>query len=130
MNNSNNMASSNNSEFKVGIAGFAGIGLLHAQTFDSLVEVGKIQVADPNRINENGFLSLSKKDEFFDDYKNLKECDIVVIALPTELHTEAVSFFSSKKTAMLIEKPLDLHMSSLKELLKQLNKNKFMLCVV
>jgi predicted dehydrogenase len=105
--------------FKVGIAGLGNIGFLHAQVFDTLEDVQSIQVADPNRSRDHFFQSLSKKDTFFNDFKDLESCDCVIIALPTKLHSEAVSYFSSWKIPMLIEKPLGLTYEESKEIVKQ-----------
>lgn len=103
------MANPNTPSLKVGIAGFGSIGRLHARIFDNLGEVATIDIADLQKDPESkDFQSLSKRGAFFGDYRELEDCAIVVIALPTELHEEAVSYFSSKKTAMLIEKPLGL----------------------
>ena len=111
-----------NMTFKVGIAGFGSIGVLHAQIFDTLQEVQTIQVADPNKSQEGRFQFLSKKGAFFDDYRKLEACNCVVIALPTELHAEAVSYFSSRKIPMLIEKPIGLTYEESKRIIETVKR--------
>ena len=91
---------------RVGIAGFGSIGSLHARIFDSLAEVAEVQVADSGRSRDDQYQSLAKKTAFHSDYEDLKGCDCVVIALPTELHEAAVSCFAGAGIPMLIEKPL------------------------
>jgi len=108
---------------RVGVAGFGSIGVLHAQVFNEHPEIDEIVVADPAKNSDDpDFKALSKSTLMLADFKDLANCDIVVIALPIEMHLTAVDYFASKKVAMLIEKPLGLTYSESKKIFDIISK--------
>ena len=96
---------------KVGIAGYGDMGKMYYKILKNLrLDIG---VADP----------FSEEENFLKDYKELKNYDIIIIALPTEMHKEAIKFFSDKQRALLVEKPLCLTYKESKETFEEIENS-------
>lgn len=85
----------------VGVVGYGHMGKVYVDVLQNVFAVSSLSVADP-------LLSASKSFKVCSSYTELAQCDVVIIAHPTELHAEAVEFFGNKAKALLIEKPLGL----------------------
>lgn len=99
------------SRFIVGIAGLGNIGKVHLECLTDPYfhdHVAQICIADPDACKQEELASGLSRCDFVADYRNLSRCDIIIIALPTTLHLDAIRHFSGKAGLLLIEKPLGL----------------------
>ena len=101
---------------KIGIVGGGKIGKVY---FDILKSKGvsQILVADP----APSFNSPYPK---YSDYRRLPECDGIIIALPTEMHGEAIRAFLKRKTCLLVEKGIGATLKESKEIHEEIKESK------
>jgi predicted dehydrogenase len=93
----------------IGIAGFGNIGKVYAEIFAEKHMAPEIKIADPLIDADNQlikFLLENSRLNLCRDYRQITDCDTVIIALPNDMHLEAVKFFAHEVKYMLIEKPL------------------------
>src|SRR3989344_9025747 len=91
--------------YKVAILGHGFAGALHREVIEEGIEGLKVTaIAEPDSEKTRG---LGYK--HFPSYKDLIKSyspEAVIVALPTELHREAVFDIAEKRIPMLLEKPL------------------------
>lgn len=98
----------------LGIIGLAGRGNVGRIYYEILKKFElEFFVADP----------VSNKENFLRDYTELKNCDTIIIALPTEMHRDAIKFFSKDKKKLLVEKPFCLTYEESKKAFEDIKKS-------
>ena len=95
--------------------GVIGLGFIFNKHVEAIEENGgKIVIGCD--IDESKKDKLPKDADFTDDWKTIKDVDIVSILTPNHLHAEMAKFFANKGKIVLVEKPPAIDSEDLKEL--------------
>lgn len=111
----------------IGVAGMGNIGKAHLECLADAYfrdRVAQIRIADPDVCKQKEFAGRSARIDFVADFRDLTDCDIIIIALPTTLHLNAIRHFSGKAGLLLIEKPLGLSHGEATEIVEILTRAK------
>lgn len=116
-------------KIKILIIGLGRIGKIHLanlQTMDKVEIVGICDPTDGAKVFSNkAGLTFYQKD--FTDIADEVQADAIVICSPTNTHANYVSLAAKKGIDVFCEKPLDLSLEKVKQVLKKVNESKIKL---
>ena len=110
---------------KVGIIGAGRIGKVHAASISQRIEQAEVlAIADPDieeaeRVSRNQGIPMASKDPV--EIIHHGDIDAVVICSPTDTHTEYIAACASHKKHIFCEKPVDLDLDKIKNILEVVN---------
>ena len=116
-------------KIKILIIGLGRIGKIHLANLQAKGEVEIVGICDPTDeakvfSNKAGFTFYQKD---FTDIASEVETDAIVICSPTDTHAKYVSIAAKKGIDVFCEKPLDLSLEKVKQVLKTVNESKIKL---
>ena len=111
------------------IIGLGRIGKIHLGNLQAIDEVEIVGICDPTDeakvFSNKAGLTFYQKD--FTDVAGEVQADAIVICSPTDTHANYVSIAAKKGIDVFCEKPLDLSLEKVKEVLKTVNESKIKL---
>ena len=111
------------------IIGLGRIGKIHLGNLQAIDEVEIVGICDPTDeakvFSNKAGLTFYQKD--FTDVAGEVQADAIVICSPTNTHANYVSIAAKKGIDVFCEKPLDLSLEKVKEVLKTVNESKIKL---
>ena len=111
------------------IIGLGRIGKIHLGNLQAMEEVEIVGVCDPTDeakvFSNKAGLTFYQKD--FTDVAGEVQADAIVICSPTDTHANYVSIAAKKGIDVFCEKPLDLSLEKVKQVLKTVNESKIKL---
>ena len=111
------------------IIGLGRIGKIHLGNLQAIDEVEIVGICDPTDeakvFSNKAGLTFYQKD--FTDIASEVETDAIVICSPTDTHANYVSIAAKKGIDVFCEKPLDLSLEKVKQVLKTVNESKIKL---
>ena len=111
------------------IIGLGRIGKIHLANLQAKGEVEIVGICDPTDeakvFSNKAGLTFYQKD--FTDVAGEVQADAIVICSPTDTHANYVSIAAKKGIDVFCEKPLDLSLEKVKEVLKTVNESKIKL---
>ena len=111
------------------IIGLGRIGKIHLGNLQAIDEVEIVGICDPTDeakvFSNKAGLTFYQKD--FTDVAGEVQADAIVICSPTDTHAKYVSIAAKKGIDVFCEKPLDLSLEKVKEVLKTVNESKIKL---
>ena len=111
------------------IIGLGRIGKIHLGNLQAIDEVEIIGICDPTDeakvFSNKAGLTFYQKD--FTDVAGEVQADAIVICSPTDTHANYVSIAAKKGIDVFCEKPLDLSLEKVKQVLKTVNESKIKL---
>ena len=119
-------------KLKIGIAGLGRIGKIHLNNLLELNNVEVIAVMDPSfealkyAIGKGVELGLQNYKELRRDKSSLKH---IVICTPTNTHADYVEIAAKSGKHIFCEKPLDLNLQRINDVLKVVEKSKIKLMI-
>ena len=116
-------------KIKIFIVGLGRIGKIHLTNLQAMDEVEIVGICDPTDeakvfSNKAGFKFYQKD---FTDIASEIQADAIVICSPTDTHANYVSLAAKKGLDVFCEKPLDLSLEKVKQVLKSVNESKIKL---
>jgi len=90
------------------VIGLGSMGRNHARVLDSLSGSQLVAVADPDE-RSRGACRLQRSVELYDDYRKMLDAhrpDYAIVSVPTEIHAEVACEVLSRRTHVLVEKPI------------------------
>ena len=116
-------------KIKIFIVGLGRIGKIHLTNLQAMDEVEIVGICDPTDeakdfSNKAGFKFYQKD---FTDVAGEIQADAIVICSPTDTHANYVSIAAKKGIDVFCEKPLDLSLEKVKQVLKTVNESKIKL---
>ena len=116
-------------KIKIFIVGLGRIGKIHLTNLQAMDEVEIVGICDPTDeakdfSNKAGFKFYQKD---FTDVAGEIQADAIVICSPTDTHAKYVSIAAKKGIDVFCEKPLDLSLEKVKQVLKTVNESKIKL---
>ncbi len=106
---------------KVAVAGLGRIGKIHLDNLCRKIQgvevIGAMEISDEYRIIPESF-GISFFTHHFNELIGLKDLDAVVICSPTDTHADYVELSAKAGKHIFCEKPLDLSLARVKEVLK------------
>ena len=116
-------------KIRILIIGLGRIGKIHLGNLQAIDEVEIIGICDPTDeakvFSNKAGLTFYQKD--FTDVAGEIQADAVVICSPTDTHANYVSIAAKKGIDVFCEKPLDLSLKKVKQVLKTVNESKIKL---
>jgi len=118
-------------KLKIGIAGLGRIGKIHLNNLLELNNVEVIAVMDPSfeaikyAIGKGVELGLQN----YKDLLEIKELEAIVICTPTNTHADYVEIAAKSGKHIFCEKPLDLNLQRINDVLKVVEKSKIKLMI-
>ena len=113
-------------KIKILIIGLGRIGKIHLANLQAMDEVEIVGICDPTdgaKVYSNkAGLTFYQKD--FTDIVDEVQADAIVICSPTNTHANYVSLAAKKGIDVFCEKPLDLSLEKVKQVLKKVNESK------
>ena len=111
------------------IIGLGRIGKIHLGNLQAIDEVEIVGICDPTDeakvFSNKAGLTFYQKD--FTDVAGEVQADAIVICSPTDTHAKYVSIAAKKGIDVFCEKPLDLSLEKVKQVLKTVNESKIKL---
>ena len=111
------------------IIGLGRIGKIHLGNLQAIDEVEIVGICDPTDeakvFSNKAGLTFYQKD--FTDVAGEVQADAIVICSPTDTHANYVSIAAKKGIDVFCEKPLDLSLEKVKQVLKTVNESKIKL---
>ena len=111
------------------IIGLGRIGKIHLGNLQAIDEVEIVGICDPTDeakvFSNKAGLTFYQKD--FTDVADQVQADAIVICSPTDTHANYVSIAAKKGIDVFCEKPLDLSLEKVKQVLKTVNESKIKL---
>ena len=111
------------------IIGLGRIGKIHLGNLQAIDEVEIVGISDPTDeakvFSNKAGLAFYQKD--FTDIASEVQADAIVICSPTDTHANYVSLAAKKGIDVFCEKPLDLSLEKVKQVLKTVNESKIKL---
>ena len=111
------------------IIGLGRIGKIHLGNLQAIDEVEIVGICDPTDeakvFSNKAGLTFYQKD--FTDVADQVQADAIVICSPTDTHANYVSIAAKKGIDVFCEKPLDLSLKKVKQVLKTVNESKIKL---
>ena len=111
------------------IIGLGRIGKIHLGNLQAIDEVEIVGICDPTDeakvFSNKAGLTFYQKD--FTDVADQVQADAIVICSPTNTHANYVSIAAKKGIDVFCEKPLDLSLEKVKQVLKTVNESKIKL---
>ena len=111
------------------IIGLGRIGKIHLGNLQAIEEVEIVGICDPTDeakvFSNKAGLTFYQKD--FTDVAGEIQADAIVICSPTDTHANYVSIAAKKGIDVFCEKPLDLSLEKVKQVLKTVNESKIKL---
>lgn len=107
------------------VVGVGNMGQNHARIYSQHPRIDLVAVVDKNKIRAK---TISRKFKVKNYYTNLKTClnkekiDLASLVLPPQLNLEIASLLLTKKTHLLIEKPLALSIVDAKKIVRAVKK--------
>ena len=116
-------------KIKVFVVGLGRIGKIHLTNLQAMDEVEIVGICDPTDeakvFSSKAGLKFYQKD--FRDIASEVQADAIVICSPTDTHANYVSLAAKKGIDVFCEKPLDLSLEKVKQVLKTVNESKIRL---
>jgi myo-inositol 2-dehydrogenase/D-chiro-inositol 1-dehydrogenase len=116
-------------KIKIFVVGLGRIGKIHLTNLQAMDEVEIVGICDPTDeakvFSSKAGLKFYQKD--FRDIASEVQADAIVICSPTDTHANYVSLAAKKGIDVFCEKPLDLSLEKVKEVLKTVNESKIRL---
>ena len=116
-------------KIRILIIGLGRIGKIHLGNLQAIDEVEIVGICDPTDeakvFSNKAGLTFYQKD--FTDVAGEVQADAIVICSPTDTHANYVSIAAKKGIDVFCEKPLDLSLEKVKEVLKTVNESKIKL---
>ena len=117
-----------NKKINVGLIGVGRIGKLHAENIvKGLCDYATLKsIADIYYENAEELAEKLNVKNVYKDYRNIledKEIDVVIICSPTDTHAQIIIDAANNKKDVFCEKPIDLNIDRIKEVLKVVDKN-------
>ena len=116
-------------KIRILIIGLGRIGKIHLGNLQAIDEVEIVGICDPTDeakvFSNKAGLTFYQKD--FTDVAGEVQADAIVICSPTNTHANYVSIAAKKGIDVFCEKPLDLSLEKVKEVLKTVNESKIKL---
>ena len=118
-------------KLKIAVAGLGRIGKIHFENLLQLNNVHLISVMDPNQealnyAKEKGIENLHTN---FNELVSQKELEAVVICTPTNTHADYIQIASKAGKQIFCEKPLDLKLERVKEIIEVVEQTKTKLMI-
>ena len=116
-------------KIRILIIGLGRIGKIHLGNLQAIDEVEIVGICDPTDeakvFSNKAGLTFYQKD--FTDVADQVQADAIVICSPTNTHANYVSIAAKKGIDVFCEKPLDLSLEKVKQVLKTVNESKIKL---
>jgi myo-inositol 2-dehydrogenase/D-chiro-inositol 1-dehydrogenase len=116
-------------KIKIFVVGLGRIGKIHLTNLQAMDEVEIVGICDPTDeakvFSSKAGLKFYQKD--FRDIASEVQADAIVICSPTDTHANYVSLAAKKGIDVFCEKPLDLSLEKVKQVLKTVNESKIRL---
>ena len=116
-------------KIRILIIGLGRIGKIHLGNLQAIDEVEIVGICDPTDeakvFSNKAGLTFYQKD--FTDVADQVQADAIVICSPTDTHANYVSIAAKKGIDVFCEKPLDLSLEKVKQVLKTVNESKIKL---
>ena len=116
-------------KIRILIIGLGRIGKIHLGNLQAIDEVEIVGICDPTDeakvFSNKAGLTFYQKD--FTDVAGEVQADAIVICSPTDTHANYVSIAAKKGIDVFCEKPLDLSLEKVKQVLKTVNESKIKL---
>ena len=116
-------------KIRILIIGLGRIGKIHLGNLQAIDEVEIVGICDPTDeakvFSNKAGLTFYQKD--FTDVAGEVQADAIVICSPTDTHANCVSIAAKKGIDVFCEKPLDLSLEKVKQVLKTVNESKIKL---
>ena len=118
-------------KLSIAVAGLGRIGKIHLDNLIELSNVKVIGVMDPDSVALNYAKEKGVKDTFktFDELVNIDQLDAIVICTPTNTHANYVEISAKLGKQIFCEKPLDLDIQRVKDVLNVVDKSKVKLMI-
>ena len=111
-------------KIRILIIGLGRIGKIHLANLQAMEEIEIVGISDPTHeakifSNKAGVAFYQKE---FTDIASEVQADAIVICSPTDTHANYVSLAAKKGIDVFCEKPLDLSLEKVKQVLKTVNE--------
>ena len=116
-------------ELKIGVAGLGRIGKIHLDNLLQIPNVSVVAAADPDRNGQQYAIDkgIPHTCADFEDLLSITELDAVVICSPTDTHADYVEGAARAGKHIFCEKPLDLNLQRVQEVLQVVAEEKVQL---
>ena len=118
-------------KLKIGIAGLGRIGKIHLNNLLELNNVEVIAVMDPSFEALKYAIGKGVKSglQNYKDFLEVKELEAIVICTPTNTHADYVEIAAKSGKHIFCEKPLDLNLQRINDVLKVVDNSKIKLMI-
>lgn len=110
-------------KYRIGMIGTNFVSDLFMEGLKSVQNATLTSVASLSLEDAQNFAMKYEIENSYDDYKQIKDIDIIYIATPNTLHKEMALHFLKRKIAVICEKPFALNYDEAKEMIDCAKKN-------